>query len=155
MEATLAGTPRTRGHANPRESPRVADVAVDRAAPRRAAPDRAGSLERACVRTVCNCHSPRGAPRVCRGEIFLSVPACAGKRAGDEGAGETTTGETSRVETFAPEIFIAATWSAAARTFAVKTSLSATRISRSREFRARRARGSFQRGSSFANGSNR
>lgn len=65
---------------------------IDRRRPCRvASPVRAGSLERACVRTVCNCHSPRGTPRVCDAPGRYSRPSlrpCAQQNVGDEDAEE-------------------------------------------------------------------
>lgn len=57
-----------------------------------------GSVERACVRTVRNCHSPRGSPRV-RGRYFRTV---CGKKLSPrrEKNRNATSDEFSRLESF-------------------------------------------------------
>lgn len=94
---------RERARASPasEESPWVARAAAGCSTATR--PVRAGSLERACVRTVCNCHSPRGTPHtwhVCAGrDISVRAGKCAA-RGGDQPGNFVGRGD------FRPEILI-------------------------------------------------
>jgi len=78
VAATRGGYRRSvlaREHVRERERERESQPALS--APRRIARSSRVTGTCLCVRTVCNCHSPRGTPRVCRGDISArSISVC-------------------------------------------------------------------------------